>query len=63
VTRRSRDVAREADVGYKASTRGVMAKRVLYMIGGWYVEGVDTGRHAVPQTHSNAPADLGFAKP
>ncbi len=26
-------------------------------------ESVDTGRHAVPQTHSNAPAELGFGKP
>ena len=30
----------------------------------WMVrESVYTGRHAVPQTHSNAPAEIGFGKP
>jgi hypothetical protein len=43
VTHRSCCVARDADVGYKASTRGVMAKCVLYMIGGWYVEASTRG--------------------
>jgi len=43
VTRWSRDVARDMDVGYKASTRGVMAKCVFYMIGGWYVEASTRG--------------------
>ena len=30
----------------KASTRGIMAECVFYMIGGRYMEGVDTERHA-----------------
>jgi len=33
------------------------------MIGGWYVEGVDTGRHAAPQTRLKSPGELGFVKP
>ena len=67
VARRSHGVAREGDVGYKASTLGVMAKCVFYMIGGWYVKPStrDVMRDAFRcvQTHSNAPAELGFGKP
>ncbi len=54
VTRRSRGVAREGDVGYKASTRGVMAKCVFYMIGGRYVKASTRGVMRPPkrtQTH------------
>ncbi len=67
VTRRSRGVAREGDIGYKASARGVMAKRVFYMIGGRYVKastrGVMRDTFRCVNTHSNAPAELGFVKP
>jgi hypothetical protein len=41
-------MAPDADVGFKASTRGVMAKTMFYLIGGRYVEASTRGvmRHA-----------------